>query len=190
MSQEQLVLAYCNDTVFSFERADERSASVFGGPMVELSGVVHGPRPLHMIARLSAEHLPTLPQQRPFDIPLIYGMCYDGCRLEYRIGGVGKIELLKLRPAQSSDDWPYLNFPSLLPYLPLRIGATHRSSYAEFAQAFPNMPTMQPAELVVAVPSPATLGISLWGDWAGDDVTILFECDLADRVVYASNICS
>ena len=42
-------------------------------------------------------------------------------------------------------------------------------------------------ELVVAIPPPATLGVSLWGMGDGDDVTILFECDLADRVVYASN---
>jgi len=107
-----------------------------------------------MIARLDAEHLPTLTQRQLSDIPLIYGMCYDGCRVEYRVGGIGKVELLKLTPMQSSDDWPYPNFPSLLPYLPLRIGATRQSSYAEFAQAFFNMPTVQPSELVVAVPSP------------------------------------
>jgi hypothetical protein len=33
------------------------------------------------------------------------------------------------------------------------------------------------------------LGVSLWGWGGGEDVTILFECDLADRVVYASNRC-
>jgi hypothetical protein len=33
----------------------------------------------------------------------------------------------------------------------------------------------------------ATLRVSLWGMADGDDVTILFECDLADRIVYASN---
>jgi hypothetical protein len=65
-----------------------------------------------------------------------------------------------------------------------------RCSYEEFAQAFPNMPGLQPTELVVAVPPPATLGVSLWGMGDGDDVTILFECDLADRVVYASNLVS
>jgi hypothetical protein len=71
--------------------------------------------------------------------------------------------------------------------VPLQIGETRTASYAEFAQAFPNMPEPQPTELVVAVPPPATLGVSLWGWGGGEDVTILFECDLADRVVYASN---
>jgi hypothetical protein len=48
------------------------------------------------------------------------------------------------------------------------------------------MPDEQPSELVVAVPPPATLGVSLWGSGDADDVTILFECDLSDKVVSAS----
>ena len=181
MAVEQLVWAYCEGTVFSFERAQVHSPSVFGGPMeVELSGIEHGPKPLHLIARLATTDIRAMRG----DIPLIYGMCYDGCRLEYRIDVIGKIELLKLRPTQSSEDWPYLNYPLLLPYVPLQIGETRSSSYEEFAEAFPNMPGLQPSELVVAVPPPATLGVSLWGGTGdADNVTILFECDLADRVV-------
>jgi hypothetical protein len=57
---------------------------------VTLSGVAHGPKPLHMIAQLSATHLRGTPNQEAisrqlFDVPLIYGMCYDGCDLEYRV---------------------------------------------------------------------------------------------------------
>jgi hypothetical protein len=193
MAEEQLVFAYCDGTVFSFERAQGPSASTFGGPMeVTLSGVAHGPKPLHMVAQLSAMHLCGTPNQeaifrRLFDVPLIYGMCYDGCGLEYRVDAGSKVELLRLRPTQSSDDWPYPNYPSLLPYVPLQVSATRSSSYEEFAQSFPNMPE-QPTELVVVVPSPATLGVSLWGKW-GDNVIILFECDLEDRIIYASNQC-
>jgi hypothetical protein len=191
MAEEQLVLAYYDGAVFSFERAQRHSPSVFGGPMkIELSGIHHGPKPLHMIARLAREHFAPPNESHLFDIPLIYGMCYDGCRMEYRVDVVGNIELLKLRPTQSSDDWPYLHFPILLPYVPLQIGHTRRCSYAEFAQTFPNMPDQQPSELVVAVPPPATLGVSLWGIGDDEDVTILFECDLSDRVVYASNLIS
>jgi hypothetical protein len=191
MAEEQLVLAYCDGTIFSFERSRKHSESVFGGPMnTELSGIDHGPKPLHMIARLAREHFAPSNESPLFDIPLVYGMCYDGCELKYRINVVGNIELLKLRPTQSSDDWPYLHFPPLLPFVPLQIGDMRRASYAEFAQAFPNMPDQQPTELVVAVPPPATLGVSLWGIGDGDDVTILFECDLSDRVVYASNLIS
>ena len=188
MAEEQLVLAYCDGTLFAFERARKHSESVFGGPMeTELSGIKHGPKPLHLIARLGSGDIPALGQHYLFSLPLIYGMCYDGCELEYRVDVGGKVELLKLRPTQSSDDWPYPHFPALLPYLPLQIGDTRRCSYAEFAEPFPNMPSQQPSELVVAIPPPATLDVSLWGRGDGDDVTILFECGLADRVVYASN---
>lgn len=188
MADEQLVLAYCNGTVFSFERAQKHSTSVFGGPMKpELSGIEHGPKPLHMIARLASMDLPAVGKHM-LEIPLIFGMCYDGCTIKYCIDDVGKIELLELAPTQSSDDWPYLHFPLLLPYIPLQVGDMRRCSYAEFAQAFPNMSDQQPSELVVAVPPPATLGVSLWGIGDDDNVTILFECDLSDRVVYASNL--
>ena len=38
---------------------------------------------------------------------------------------------------------------------------TGTTSYAEFAEPFPNMPEPQPTELVVVVPPPATLGVAL-----------------------------
>jgi len=187
-SREQVVLAYCDGMVFSFERACRHSVSAFGGPMeYELSGIAHGPKPLHMIARLGATDLgaagPPL-----FDIPLIYGMGYDGCEVEYRVDG-RHIEICRMSPTESSDHLPYPQYPALLPYVPLEIGETRRCSYAEFAERFPSMPE-HPAELIVVVPAPATLGVSLWGRGDDGDVILLFECDLADRMIYASNRCS
>ena len=64
------------------ERARKHSESVFGGPMeAELSGIEHGPKPLHIIARLGSGHLPALGGHRLYSLPLIYGMCYEGCEL-------------------------------------------------------------------------------------------------------------
>jgi hypothetical protein len=72
--------------------------------------------------------------------------------------------------------------------MPLRLDDTPRlTNYDEFAQRFPNMPWPQPAELVVAVPAPATIGVSLWGSADANDVTIVFECDLKEKTVRASN---
>jgi hypothetical protein len=190
MAEEQLVWAYCQGTLFTFERAQARTSSMFGGlTEMTVSGIEHGRQPFRMIAQLAASDLRASGHRGLFDIPLIYGMCYDGCSLEYHVDGRGNIELRRLSPTQSSDDWPYRHFPLLLPYFPLALGATRRSSYDEFAERFPNMPEQQSADLVVAVPNPATLGISLWGRSAGDDVTILFECDLAEKIVEASNRC-
>ncbi len=81
-----------------------------------------------------------------------------------------------------------LEFPPLIPYVPLRLEDTPRSeSYDDFVQRFPNMPWPQPTEMVVAVPPPATIGLSFWAGGDGDDVTIVFECDLKERKVRAFN---
>ena len=99
-----------------------------------------------------------------------------------------QIELLDLTPAASSDDWPYPHFPPLLPYVPLRLDDTPRQeSYDAFAARFPNMPEQQAAELIVAVPPPAVVGLSLWGDGDASDVTIVFACDLTAKKVSATN---
>jgi hypothetical protein len=194
MSEEQLVFAYYNETLVSFERAYKFSASEFGGPLeAKLSGIEHGPKPLHRIAQLAAmdlrpKSLDAGERTKLFNLPLIYGMCFDGCNIDYHVDIKGNIEIRKMRPTESSHDWPYPNYPPLLPYFPLQIGETRNCSYAEFAQTFVNMPELQPTDLVIAVPTPATLGISLWGRWASE-VTIVFECDLSDRVVSAYNVC-
>jgi hypothetical protein len=141
-----------------------------------------------MIARLSVVDL-SGPKRPLFDIPLIYGMCYEGCEVEYRVDG-NHVEIRRMIPAESSDHWPYLHYPALLPYVPLRLAETRHCSWAEFAEPFRNTPELQPTDLVAVVPAPATMGVSLWGSGGDGDVILLFACDLADRVVYASSRCS
>ena len=46
----------------------------------------------------------------------------------------------------------------------------------------------EPAELIVAVPPPATVGLSFWNDGDLDGVTIVFECDLKNKEVRAYNV--
>lgn len=119
----------------------------------------------------------------------MYGMYYDGCQLSYRVEIRHRIELLQITPASSSDDWPYSNFPPLIPYVPLRLdGVPRRVSYGKFAAPFPNMPEKQSAEMIVAVPPPATIGLSFWDIGDGDGVTIVFECDLQKGHVRAFNV--
>jgi hypothetical protein len=185
MGRERLVYAFHDKTLYLFERAQHRAHSHFGGPPPsEISGQPFGPKPLHQIAYLSGLHIPALGRQYLNSLPLIAGMQFDGYELSYRVESGHKIEILKIKPAQSLENWPYANFPPLLPYIPLRLEDIPRpASYDEFARRFPNMPS-EPAELMVAVPAPATIGLSLWGDsgdW--DDVTIIFESDLKTREV-------
>jgi hypothetical protein len=185
MGGERLVYAFHDKTLYIFERAERRSRSWFGGPAPsEIIGQPFGPKPLHQIACLSHWHITALRRSDLRELPLIHGMYFDGCQLSYRIVSGYKIEILSIKPSQSLENWPYANFPPLLPYIPLRLEDTARSSsYDEFASRFPNMPS-KPAELMVVIPPPATIGLSLWGesgDW--DDVSIIFECDLKKREV-------
>lgn len=47
------------------------------------------------------------------------------------------------------------------------------------------------AAMIVAVPPPASVGLSPWGDHGdGDGVTIVFECELQNRIVSAFNVTS
>ncbi|HEX5213006.1 MAG TPA: hypothetical protein VFW22_14880, partial [Pseudolabrys sp.] len=171
MLSEPLVFAFHADRLYTFERAERHSPSAFGGPLpAHISGRPFGPRPLHLIARLAGRHIPALSDNQLFDLPLIYGMNYDGCCLDYRVEYGHKVELTAIEPATSSDDWPYANYPPLLPYVPLRLDDTPRvERYREFAERFPNMPEEQPAELIVAVPPPASLGVSFWAAGDPDD---------------------
>jgi len=190
---ETLLFAFHDETLYAFQRAERYSASVFGGPWrAKVTGQAFGPQPLHHIGRLAASHIPALGAHHLFDLPLIYGMHYDECRMRYRVVYGHEIELLDILPAASSDGRPYPGYPALLPYVPLRLqGQPRRARYDQFAELFPNMPDRQPADLVVAVPPPAGIGMSLWGDYGdGDGVTIVFACDLSSRTVHASNVTS
>ena len=86
-----------------------------------------------------------------------------------------------MNSAESSDNWPYENFPSLIPYVPLRLKDSPRdATYEEFAARFTDIPD-ESAELIVCVPEPATIGLSFWGGWR--NVTIIFQCDLQKREI-------
>lgn len=190
---EALVFAFHDNALYTFRRTDRYSASVFGGPCrAKLTGVSFGAKPLHHIARLGAAHIPVLGDHHMFDLPLIYGMYYDGCQISYRIAYGHHVELLGILPKTSLEDWPYSHFPPLLPYVPLQLdGKPRRMTYNEFAARFPNMREKQNAEMIIAVPPPASVGLSLWGDGGdAEEVTIVFECDLKSGIVSASNVCS
>jgi hypothetical protein len=192
MPGEPLVFAFHDDTLYTFERAPRYSPSVFGGPLnAKISGRRFGPKPLHLVASLCGLHIPALSENYLVELPLIYGLHYNGCQLDYRVAFTHQVELLGIAPAASSDDWPYPHFPPLLPYVPLRLDDTpRRESYDAFAARFPNMPEQQAADLIVAVPPPAAVGLSLWGgDGDASDVTIVFACDLKAKTVSAANVC-
>jgi hypothetical protein len=66
--------------------------------------------------------------------------------------------------------------------------APRRGGRKEFAERFPNMPEERRTGPIVAVPPPTVVGVSLWGSADRHDMTILFECDLRNKIVDAFNL--
>jgi hypothetical protein len=193
MNPDDLILpaAFYDGCAYFFERLDRWSPSRFGGPSdVIVSGISHGPRPLHHIATLGGKDLPI--GKFLLQMPLLYGLSYSGCTLRYRKVTSGSIELLELEPTTSSEVFPYPNYPPLLPYLPLRVAKQKRCKFREFSE-YSCQPDWQvdSSSLIVLVPPSPILGMSLWGV-SGDAecVQIVFECDVSRGVIKAFNQCA
>lgn len=190
-TSEQLVAVHVNGMTYSFSRGDSESDSIYGGPLERVvSGCAFGPARLHQVASLSASSLPVLGAPRyVFELPLVYGFRFDGCSLEYRFE-TNEIEVLRISPDKSTEGWPYHDYPSLLPYMPIQAVAPIQQNWELFASEFPNLPQDQPAELVAVVPPAFLIGQSIWGR-GGDleGVCVVFECDLSQKKVRSYNVC-
>lgn len=185
-----LVWLHAAGRTLSLVSSARHGGSVFGGPL-ELGLVEREPRPeLHQVAVLGHDALAALELPGQVGrIPLVFGLRHNGCELEYRFGE-DELELVALAPAEPSADWPYANYPQLLPYVPLEVGLLERESWASFAQRAPCPPSEPQSGLVALVPPPAHLGCSLWGRMGdAEGVTLVFECARREQRVRAYTIC-
>nr|AIA17112.1 Unknown Function [uncultured bacterium] len=192
MNPDDLILpaAFYDSCAYFFERADRWSASRFGGPSdVTISGVKHGPRRLHHIATLGGKDLPI--GKFFLWLPLFYGLAYTGCTLQYRKLSTSSVELFELEPTKSTEDFPYRDYPPLLPYLPLRVAKIERCDFREFSELScqPNW-DIDASSLIVLVPPSPILGMSLWGPSGDAECSqIVFECDVFKGVIKAFSQC-
>jgi hypothetical protein len=189
---DYVLTAYVEGTSYYFRRFGSHAFSYFGGPSeYEITGMDHGPKRLHHIATIHGGELPALRGTGNLGgLPLIYGMCFDGCRMKYKVTRY-ELELSELQPTTSSDNWPYPDFPTLLPYFPLEVFQSRTEPYRAWADRFPNLALDQPTDLVVAIPPPANIGVTLWGGFEdAEGVVIVFECDLKAHEVKAYNVCT
>ena len=188
---EQLVAVHVDGTTYSFSRSGDKAASIYGGPLMRsVTGCSFGPARLHHVASLSDTSLPALgPPRYVFSLPLVYGFRFDDCSLEYRFD-TNEIEVLRISPGKSLVDWPYHDYPPLLPYIPIEVQSTITQDWKAFSSQFPNLPKEQPAELVAVVPPAFLIGQSLWGrDGDLEGVCVVFECNLSLKLVRSYNIC-
>jgi len=191
--REPLVIVHHAGQSISLDRVEEHSFSVFGGPNELEVRCTSLPRSLHQIAWLNHNQLQCClaPPRYIWDLPLLHPMRYSGGTLRYRFSREAIEVLDELEPSEASDTWPYVGFPDLLPCYPLEVVSVVAEDWPSFARRAPNLPEEQPSELVALVPPPQGLGFTLWGR-SGDaeGVTIVFECNLPEKVVTTYNVCS
>ncbi|MCK6447126.1 MAG: hypothetical protein L6Q99_12110 [Planctomycetes bacterium] len=194
VAAETLVHVFHAGVEHELVRATTATLSRFGGPLeLPVTGATFGPRRLHAIAHVSGAQVPTLLGARAsLELDLAFGLCFDDCRLEYE-HDADRLRVLSITPPTSSDDWPYADYPALLPFAPLELASSSRREWREFATRHglgPDGPALEPpAELVVVVPPPMTLGVSLWGRMGDlEGVRVVFECALEPRRVRAYTV--
>ena len=185
---ETLIAVHTQGCSYYFEASQQASESVYGGPLKQsLSGIATGQAPLQHIATLSQAQLPML---KNGDLPLLYGFQYSGCEMRYQYSAQA-VEVLSLDPSESTEDWPYEDYPAQLPRLALKLAQTQTESWQQFSVRYPNLAAQQPAELVAIIPPALTIGQSLWGeDGDAEEVCVVCECDLRQHTVHSYNICS
>jgi len=177
--------------VYLLERADAWTSSYFGGPFVgQVTGVKFGPRRLHHVATMNGDCFE--PLQRLIgggELRLLYGLCFEGCGLKYRNSAVAT-EILAMEPTVSTPDWPYADYPTHLPYFPLRLQRQFACTLEEFTELSCQPLAAKAGEAVVLVPPSPVLGMSLWGpDGDAECAQMVFRCDLAAGTVEAYGQC-
>lgn len=175
---------------YYLERSDAHASSYFGGPFEgSISGVRHGPRALHHIATITGHCFEPLWQQVGLGtLRLLYGMCFDGCRLTYR--NASQVEILEIVPRKSSSDWPYSDYPAYLPFFPLRLEGQVDCGLEEFLEASCQPLELESHEALVLVPPSPVLGMSLWGPSGDAEGTqLVFRYNLREETVEAFNQC-
>lgn len=183
--------AYHAGNAYFYEWGATHSPSYFGGPSpVKFTGVKHGPRSLHHILTLNGQHI-GLDEPNFSELPLFYGLCYDGCVMSYELESRSACRLLELKPTESASDWPYEHYPQLLPHAPLRLSKRTPCSPEQFSACLLHPTEINPQEATIVVPPVFDLGISLWGP-AGDagGVQIIFRVNPATRTVHVHNACA
>jgi hypothetical protein len=167
------------------------SAGYFGGPTeAKFTGITRGAAGLHRVLTLQPSAIPALAECYLPVLPLFYGLRYSGCEISYSFSRSSECRIIGLDPRRSSEDWPYVGFPEILPYFPLRVKKRFACSARIFSKLSWQGVSPKPKTMMVIVPPPPVGGVSLWGR-SGDleGVQIIFECDFGKQTVKAYNQC-
>lgn len=180
-----------NGEAYFLERSDIHTGSYFGGPTEDaITGIKHGPRKIHHIATLNGHCFkPLWDVIGAFELKLLYGMCYSGCHMKFETS-VPVVEVLEMTPKVSDASWPYSDYPTYLPYFPLRLQQSSKCTLEKFLKLSCQQINVAEHEVLVLIPPIPVLGMSLWGPSGdGENTQIVFRCDLTKQTVEAYNQC-
>jgi hypothetical protein len=192
LRSENYPYVFFQGKVTTFQPSTKFRFTFFGGPSdLRTEGVAIGPRALHQVLTLHTRDLGPSAVKLETDLTFKYGLAYDGCYLEYKTL-YRAIEIVKMEPSKSSDDWPYADYPVLLPYVPLEIKEARECSLKEFSDSvMQGIDKTHDAEVIVIVPPNPELRMSIWGP-SGDanDVQIIFRYDATTGITKVYNACT
>lgn len=182
---------YFNGKCWSLFPGGSDSLSYFGGPhtdhvdtAVDLESAV-----LHHVATINLPKFGVLGTQFGFSVPLFYGLCHEGCVIEYHKTATAAIEFTSLDPAEAEEGYPYRGYPPILPYYELGVAESNEYRPEDLRHRLANTGwRIREDFLYVVVMEHPAVGHCLFEPGSG--VEIVFEYVPSSGNVRATNQCS
>ena len=173
---------------FLLGRSEKRSTSYFGGPGYDqvIKGPRYGPRRIHHVLTLNHGAFGISALKFGFKVSFYYGICFEGCELEWERTHTAALQITKIDPRKSDKEYPYYGYPDVLPHFPLKILDQSDAAESDIKDALYNTGwTINPDRVYVLAHSHPTLDIALFDPDASVD--IVFEYDPNSGRVRATN---
>ena len=188
MPDSPVASVYFRDRKFLLGRSSAESLSYFGGPGSDaiIEGPRYGPRRLHHLLTLNHGQFGIKALRFGFKVSFYYGLCFEGCKLEWQRTAMSAVRITRLDPRKSGREYPYFGYPDVLPYFPLAITGQEDCTLADIEDAISNVAWEPAADRVyVVVHSHPDLGVALIAP--GADVDIVFEYDTQTGQIRAAS---
>jgi len=192
MTDETLIEVYSCETKFSLVLSGPDSRSYFGGPpqcSIQESELLDECF-LHHVATLNHASLGIPFSHLGFGTPLFYGICHEGCEITYKMVAHNGVVFTSLSPKQATPDYPYADFPRLLPYYRLGIGKKEPFQRQELERRIANTGWSVRSDCVHAIMMRhPRIGVCIF-DTIDEDAEIVFEYDYQEGTVRGVSQCT
>jgi len=186
-----IIEVYYKRQCWSLVPGGDDARSYFGGPHTDHvdAQIDLGAAVLHHIATINLPKFGVGNPQFGFSVPLFYGLCHEGCIIEYHKTATAAIGITSLEPTEAEEGYPYHGYPTVIPFFELGIGETHEYQSAELKDRLANTGwILRDDYLYVIVMQHPAVGHCLFEP--GSDVEIVFEYNPEEGTVRARNQCS